>query len=550
MKTEFIRIYKSVHTWAGIVSGMALFIAFYAGAITVFKAPLNEWVSPPTAVARVTPLDQVPELITKTLRIAPKAERDFTISLGKAEAIAARMTWAEHIDGNEEHDDANARHFSARLDGQHSAVIEEIAPSPLSDFIDTIHRVVGLPVDNDSNRWVMGIFATLYALALVSGVIVLLPSLVKDFFALRIGKNIKRMWLDAHNIVGIISLPFHIIIAITAVAFAFHDGIYVVQDQFIHEGRWSTAFSRQPHNKNVISTRDPAQMLPPLQLLAAVKTFSPTFEPNMMQYQSVASARATVRVWGTDATAISPRARGGFIAVNPYSGLVVNSDFLPGKQSTPNLFISSFFALHMAAFGNTAGKWLYFLLGLAGAWLFYSGNLLWIESRRKKAPRQPYDEKPTPQRRDAIVMACVTVGVCLGCICGVSATIFMGKWLNGHVDDLYHWHRFIYYAVFFGAISWSCWRGAASAATHLLFAASALTFAIPATSLMGLLFPTLGIWANTSLSALSVDLTAFGAGLAFCWLAITTRKRTMNAPKDSVWSLGCPVTKVVEKVKI
>lgn len=54
----------------------------------------------------------------------------------------------------------------------------------------------------------MGIVSILYAVALVSGVIVLLPSLIKDLFALRLGANLKRMWLDAHNVVGIVSLPF------------------------------------------------------------------------------------------------------------------------------------------------------------------------------------------------------------------------------------------------------------------------------------------------------------------------------------------------------
>src|SRR3546814_4664147 len=57
----------------------------------------------------------------------------------------------------------------------------------------------------------------------LSGVICLLPSLVKDLFALRFGKNLKRMWLDLHNVLGIFSLPFHIVMALTAVVFAFHD---------------------------------------------------------------------------------------------------------------------------------------------------------------------------------------------------------------------------------------------------------------------------------------------------------------------------------------
>ena len=49
MRADFIRIYKSVHTWAGIVSGLALFIAFYAGALTVFKEPIRRWSTPPAA---------------------------------------------------------------------------------------------------------------------------------------------------------------------------------------------------------------------------------------------------------------------------------------------------------------------------------------------------------------------------------------------------------------------------------------------------------------------------------------------------------------------
>ncbi len=37
MRADFVRNYKSVHTWTGILSGLALFIAFYAGALTVFR---------------------------------------------------------------------------------------------------------------------------------------------------------------------------------------------------------------------------------------------------------------------------------------------------------------------------------------------------------------------------------------------------------------------------------------------------------------------------------------------------------------------------------
>ena len=48
MRGEILRLYKSVHTWTGIVAGMLLFVCFYAGALTIFAEPLARWASPPT----------------------------------------------------------------------------------------------------------------------------------------------------------------------------------------------------------------------------------------------------------------------------------------------------------------------------------------------------------------------------------------------------------------------------------------------------------------------------------------------------------------------
>ena len=32
MRSEILKTYRVLHTWTGLVSGMALFVAFYAGA--------------------------------------------------------------------------------------------------------------------------------------------------------------------------------------------------------------------------------------------------------------------------------------------------------------------------------------------------------------------------------------------------------------------------------------------------------------------------------------------------------------------------------------
>ena len=43
MKAATIKTFLDVHTWTGLAAGLALFIAFYTGAITVFMHELEIW---------------------------------------------------------------------------------------------------------------------------------------------------------------------------------------------------------------------------------------------------------------------------------------------------------------------------------------------------------------------------------------------------------------------------------------------------------------------------------------------------------------------------
>ncbi|ABC23115.1 PepSY-associated TM helix domain-containing protein [Rhodospirillum rubrum] len=536
MPPDILRIYKTVHTWTGILTGMALFIAFYAGAITVFKEPLARWASPPMTTPVAPSLDDALPLIISTLRASPEAAREFSLHLREAEHLPGRLEWQSPAEGAESHrhDTLGMEHFVAHPGEDGAARIEAVAPSKLAEFIDVLHRVVGLPFDSDTARWIMGVIACLYALALVSGVVLLVPTLVKDLFALRPGRNLKRLWRDAHNVVGLFSLPFHLVMALTATVFAFHDDLYSLQDTVIHDGRLASVWQApSPAPPQPGEARDPGALLPPADLLARVRALSPTFTPIRLHYTQATGPRAMVRVWGQDATALVSRPAGGFVAIDPYSGRIVNADYLPGHQSPALTTIGSFFALHFATYGGLPVKWMYFLLGLAGAWLFYSGNLLWIESRRKTQRRG--EATPPRQRRDTTVMAALSVGVCLGCLSGLSLTIVAGKWLHGVVSDLTTWHQLVYYAVFFASIGWAFLRGAARASVDLLWLATLATAAIPLTSGLSWLIPPLPLWGHTSAASLGVDATAGLGALCFALMARATSRRLRSGQADSLW---------------
>ncbi len=539
MRSDILRTYKTLHTWTGIIAGMALFIAFYAGALTVFKEPIARWAATPQSGAAATPLEQLPTLISQTLALRPDAAGGFFIHLQQTGEPLATMQWQQFPDGADDHNALSAIDYSATLNAQGRAEIAHQTEGKLAEFIDVLHRVVGLPVDTDLHRWIMGVIAMLYGLALISGVVVLLPTLTKDFLALRLGrKNLKRQWLDAHNVVGIASLPFHLVMAITAAVFAYHDIFYGVQDKLVHPDSLASTFRAAAPAPNP-DVQDPEALLPVTQLLQLASEAAPEFEPTMLQYTGINTPRALVRVWGFDDRTFASRAWGGFAVMNPFTGELISSNFLPAHQDTPNAVVSSLFSLHMATFGGTPVRWIYFVMGLAGAWLFYSGNLLWVETRRRKQRRG--DALPS-QRRDTQLMAAATVGVCVGAVAGISLMMVMHKWLSVFAANQTLHLQLIYYSVFFGFIVWALAGGGARVATAQLWLAALFTAAIPLTSLLGWLLPRSGLWDHTSIATLGVDLTALAGAAALAWVARATGQRVRQGNPDSVWSTAATAT--------
>jgi len=520
MRSDVIRVYKTVHTWTGIVAGLALFIAFYAGAVTMFKDTLNEWVTPPAAHAEVFPLAQAPAVIEQTLAAHPAARRQFTLRIEPAGA--ASLSWREP---------GKPQRFAATLDATGKLETHARGASNAASFIDVLHMTAGIPGGFDVGMGVMAVVSLLYGLALVSGVIVLLPSLIKDLFALRVGKNLKRMWLDAHNVVGILSLPFHVVMALSVVAFGLSDTIFSVQDRVIYGGTLSATVQAQNpyYAKAPVVPGGSTTLASPLQIVAAVKQHAPEFEPAELIYRGAGAPGATVFVGGDDPRYLARS--GGFALLDPVTGRVLNAQFLPGAAdgNAWSAATSAFFALHFGSYGGEPIQWGYFFLGLAGAFLFYSGNLLWIESRRKlergtDAPRQ---------RHATYFMAALTVGVTLGCVAGISATLAAGKLLNGRVADLSAWHARIYYAVFLASIAWAFVRGGARGSVELLALTTGVTLLIPVASAVGWLFPSTGMWFEPA--AAGVDVCALiGAG-CFAWMLRATAKRAATGRQDSVW---------------
>lgn len=528
ISSDIVRMYREIHSWVGIVCGLFLFIAFYAGAISMFEVPLQRWTSPPIDTQLATPLTKTQELINKASAKYPGAAKNFTIVLDLGPDQPARMQWQQRPAGADEHDPAI--NYYADLDNNGELNVRQDLISPAAQIIDDIHQQVGLLIEHEQAMVITGLVSLLYGLALVSGVIILLPTLVKDLFALRLGKKIKRLWLDVHNLLGVFSLPFHIVMAFTSLTFAYHDYFYDSQMASIYPDKKPAIAGPA-----AVQASSPAQPLYPVAaVLAKLKKIDPEFGPEQLNYRRGRGPNAglTLLVAGNNPKHHANRARFGYASVDPYTGELIDADYMPGHQSPMMATVGGFFSLHFGSFGGNATRWLYFILGLGGSFLFYSGNLLWIEAKRKKS-RTDSNGKPTQQSRSSKILGSLTIGISLGCIAGISLVIASAKLIPALINTLPGSFSTLYYLVFFAALCWALYRGAARSAVELLYTTAACTALIPIASLLALLF---GLGWNHGDSTVWVDIVAMVGALCFLKLAAKTTARIRSAPQLSVWS--------------
>ena len=91
IRSDIIRVYKTLHTWVGITSGLLLFIGFFAGALTMFKQPVDAWVSPPQQKLNQVSTAQLDLLVPQVLAQHPEAGRGFSLYLTDDAQVSAPM---------------------------------------------------------------------------------------------------------------------------------------------------------------------------------------------------------------------------------------------------------------------------------------------------------------------------------------------------------------------------------------------------------------------------------------------------------------------------
>ena len=521
LKPATLRTFTALHSWMGLLAGLALFVAFYAGAITVFHAPLRQWAAP-SAGAGQAALADAQQLLDEVLAAHPQARKHLGMTFPGYELAEASAYWQ---------DDRGTWQYATP---GHPAGSPARPGADLPELVNDLHYSLGIP---GIGTWLMGVVSLLYGIALVSGFVIHLPRLAKDLFALRPGRNLKRFWQDAHNVIGVLSLPFHIMFAVTGALLCLMFVLMLALNPLVFDGRLMSAS---------VMAMDTAPMLPkadvdaPLSSLAGWRDHAielarghgvDGFVPDYLKLAHAGDAQAVVEITGHSTRALGS----GSIAFNAVTGAELASQ-LPGARDANHATLAAVYALHFGDFGNAAVQWLYFLLGLGGAFLFYSGNLLWIESRRRR--------RQVEQSRGSRTMARATVGICIGlCVAIPTAAVAAQAcallashqgWQTGSAE------RWVCFAAWLGCILWAARRPPIRAARELLWLAAVTTLLVPLSHGLAT-----GAWFWRSIAAghgalAAIDLGAVALALGFAWLARVTARRSRHGNPNSVWAEPVP----------
>jgi uncharacterized iron-regulated membrane protein len=516
LSSATLRTFTTLHTWTGLVAGFALFVAFYAGAITVFHHDLPTWQSRDAAGRPPQSLDDAQRMLDGVLQRHPEARQHIGMLFPGAEWPQSSAYWQ---------DAQGTWQF---------ATLEDMTGSPkppqagLGELLNELHYSLGLPV---AGTYLMGIVSLLYGLALISGVVIHLPKLVRNLFALRPGRNLKQFWQDAHNVIGVLSLPLHVMFAVTGAVLCLMLALMLALSPLAYGGKLMEALPAAMDTAPVVQAsgeratggslamwRDRAIEVARAEGLAG-------FEPSYLKLANAGDRNAVVEVTGSSPRALGPL---GSVALDANTGALLATQ-LPGTRDANHATLAAAYALHFGEYGNALVPWLYFVLGVGGAFLFYSGNLLWVESRRKRRQRV--------QGRAQVNMARATVGVCIGFCVAVSAAFVASQAFESlapaNVDAGIRWTCFLAWAA---CAAWAALRPPARAAHELLWLAAIVTAAVPiAHGLASGWWP----WRSAAAGHWSlfwIDGVGLAMAFAFASLARATARRAREGEPNSVWA--------------
>lgn len=374
MKEGFRQSMAWLHTWSGLLVCWILFLVFSAGTASYFRDEISLWMKPELHAAAAAPVSAA-QAIDNAVHMLEKegagASRWF-ITLPDERNQALGVVWVQPPEPGQK----RGKVERAQLNPATGERMGEVRETRGGDFIYRLHFDLHY-MPAIWARWIIGFCAMFMLVAIVSGVITH-KRIFKDFFTFRPKKG-QRSWLDAHNAVAVLALPYHLMITYTGlVTLMFMYMPFGAQVAYKgDEKAFNAETFRQAENKK--PANKPAQLTSIAPLLAQAEKHWNGGQAGRITINNPGDANATIQVTREPEKKLS-------ISRQSMQFDGVNGTFLSAigdEESAAAETRGVLFGLHVANFANPLLRTLFFLCGLAGCAMVATGALLWGVKKRQ-----------------------------------------------------------------------------------------------------------------------------------------------------------------------
>jgi uncharacterized iron-regulated membrane protein len=503
-----------LHTWAGLIMGWILFAMFLTGTLAFFRPEMTTWMRPELpAQHRVVAADLAADRAQQYLaQHAPDATRWY-IDLPTARAPYLSLLYQVPKPA------PGTRGFKrVTLDPQTGQEVQA-RETRGGDFLYRFH--FELEMGPPWGRWLASVAGMFMLIALITG-IVIHKKIFKDFFTFRPAKGGQRAWMDGHNALSVLGLPFHLMITFSGLlifaAMLVPAGISAAYDnpRVYSAERFPGLTPQRP-------TSGEATLLPLGRFVSKAQTLWQGGAAGAVVVANPGKPNALVSVQRSAAERVSYARSPPSIQFDGVRGERLSRHEGNGPAVTT---ADTIIGLHLGFFAQPVLRWLYFVVSLAGTAMVGTGLALWVAKRRQKAAagtRQTFSLRLV----DALNAGSIA-GCCLAVVVYFWANRLLPAELPGRASGetrafFIAWGASYLYAFAFSRRKWvHLWTVAATLALTLpLFNAMATPRGLPSSL-------TEGDWVMAGF-----DLTALAAAALMGWIAYQSRRACARQAKQA-----------------
>jgi uncharacterized iron-regulated membrane protein len=510
------------HSIVGVITGLALFVMFFCGALALYRGELHQWMDPALRT-HSTDVASIDALVRPILDAAPPKPRG---------SVLLVWPFAHRPYFYLQYESANGRRIAHWVAPHSGETLPYTGRSILPEMLNDLHFFRQLGTAGQLTAGVMG-FVLLFAT--VTGVAIHLRKLPEDLHTFRPRQRLRVSLADAHAALGTIGIPFTAMYALTGAYFSLWLVVYgglvigTLQGDRQRVGELFAGIERpvfkpadmaprpqtqpqtQPQTETQKQAQTPTQMMSFDELVSRYKARIPNAPPFNMEIDGWGDAAGLVSFEGNADRSLGASAIG---TLNAVTGEIVASR-APDKTPPMTWTAAAFGVLHFARFGGQALKALFFVLALAASAVMLTGNVLWIEVRR------PRDPRATPWLHR--LLARLTSGIGVGLLAAVPAAFIVTRLLPMDQPDrmaLEQQAFFLTWALL--ALGALAWPSALASARVLLALSGVLSVAVPIANGLDT-----GEWfwispARSHWVVFTIDTCFLIAGFFMTWLASRT----------------------------